>query len=214
MTRVLEVPPRPAVADYQPDYQPDHRAQSNQLIPDAVVKSAVAGDLHAIEWLLKYVRPLVVRYCQARLVGAQRTAIPVDDVAQEVLVALFRALPSYRDQGRPFLAFVYGIAGHKVADARRLAARGAAILVPSIPDTESSEATPEQVALHRERTNKMAELMRRTLSPRQYEILLLRVVSGMSAEEVADAMGTTPGAIRVAQHRALVRLRKAISRGC
>ena len=205
MTRVLELPPIPAVAD--------DNARPKELIPDAVVKSAVAGDLNAIEWLLRHVRPLVIRYCQARLVGAQRSVIPVDDVVQEVLVALFRALPNYRDQGRPFLAFVYGIAGHKVADARRLAVRGAAIPVPSIPDTESTEATPEQVALHRERKTKMTQLMRRTLSPRQYEILLLRVVSGMSAEEVAAAMGTTPGAIRVAQHRALARLRKAISRG-
>ena len=205
MTRVLELPPIPAVAG--------DNARSKELIPDAVVKSAVAGDLNAIEWLLKHVRPLVIRYCQARLVGAQRSVIPVDDVAQEVLVALFRALPNYRDQGRPFLAFVYGIAGHKVADARRLAVRSAAIPVPSIPDTESTEATPEQAALHRERTTKITQLMRRTLSPRQYEILLLRVVSGMSAEEVAAAMGTTPGAIRVAQHRALARLRKAISRG-
>lgn len=201
MTRALEVPSAPAAAP------------SNQLIPDTVVESAVAGDLNAIEWLLKHVRPLVIRYCQARLAGAQRSAIAVDDVAQEVLVALFRALPNYRDQGRPFLAFVYGIAGHKVADARRVAARGAAIPVPSVPDTESTDATPEQVALHRERTTKLTELMRRTLSPRQHEILLLRVVSGMSAEEVAEAMGTTPGAIRVAQHRALVRLRKVLRRG-
>lgn len=38
------------------------------------------------------------------------------------------------------------------------------------------------------------------------------VVSGldMSAEKTAKAMGSTPGAVRVAQHRALLRLRKAL----
>jgi len=39
----------------------------------------------------------------------------------------------------------------------------------------------------------------------------LRVVVGLSAEETADAIGSTPGAVRVAQHRALNRLRKAVA---
>ena len=34
-------------------------------------------------------------------------------------MAVMTALPRYEDQGRPFMAFVYGIAAHKVADARR-----------------------------------------------------------------------------------------------
>jgi RNA polymerase sigma-70 factor (ECF subfamily) len=48
------------------------------------------------------------------------------------------------------------------------------------------------------------------LPDRQREILVLRVVLGMSAEETAVAVGSTPGAVRVAQHRALARLRKAL----
>ncbi|MFD7659655.1 RNA polymerase subunit sigma, partial [Actinosynnema sp. NPDC059797] len=33
---------------------------------------------------------------------------------------------------------------------------------------------------------------------------------GMSAEETAEMVGSTPGAVRVAQHRALLRLRKVL----
>ena len=36
---------------------------------------------------------------------------------------MLRALPRFTDQGRPFLAFVYGIAARKVADACRAASR-------------------------------------------------------------------------------------------
>jgi RNA polymerase sigma-70 factor, ECF subfamily len=36
-------------------------------------------------------------------------------------------------------------------------------------------------------------------------------VVGLSAEETAEAIGSTPGAVRVAQHRALARLRKTLS---
>src|SRR5205814_6836687 len=77
--------------------------------------------------LLANVRPGVVKYCRARLGrigGAYTTA---DDVAQEVCLAVLRALPRFRDQGRPFAAFVYGIAAHKVADAQRAAIRDRAV---------------------------------------------------------------------------------------
>ena len=47
---------------------------------------------------------------------------------------------------------------------------------------------------------------------KQREILVLRVVVGLSAEETAEAVGSTPGAVRVAQHRALARLRKSMPR--
>ena len=46
-----------------------------------------------------------------------------DDLTQEVCLALLTALPSYPDMGRPFGAFVFAIAAHKVADAARGAAR-------------------------------------------------------------------------------------------
>ena len=49
------------------------------------------------------------------------------------------------------------------------------------------------------------------LPDKQREIVLLRVVVGLSAEETAEAVGSTPGAVRVAQHRALARLRRTLS---
>lgn len=49
------------------------------------------------------------------------------------------------------------------------------------------------------------------LPEKQREILILRVVVGLSAEETADAVGSTPGAVRVAQHRALARLKSEVA---
>lgn len=45
------------------------------------------------------------------------------------------------------------------------------------------------------------------LSPRQREIIRLRVVVGLSAAETAHRLGMAPAAVRIAQHRALNRLR-------
>jgi RNA polymerase sigma-70 factor (ECF subfamily) len=41
----------------------------------------------------------------------------------------------------------------------------------------------------------------------QRRLLLLRVVAGLSAEDTGYVLDMSPGAVRVAQHRALLRLR-------
>jgi RNA polymerase sigma-70 factor (ECF subfamily) len=177
---------------------------------DEPVAAAVEGDPRAVERLLGSIRPLVVRYCRARVGRQERSFASADDVAQEVCLAVLTALPSYRDQGRPFLAFVYGIAQHKVADAHRAAARNRAEPVAEIPEEAGVEVGPEARALQGELNERMSVLLR-VLPDKQREIVVLRVVVGLSAEETAEAVGSTPGAVRVAQHRALARLRKVLA---
>ncbi|HWC80546.1 MAG TPA: sigma factor, partial [Pseudonocardiaceae bacterium] len=103
----------------------------------------MSGDPLAAGRLLAMIRPLVVRYCRERVGPGERHLASADDVAQEVCLAVLTALPGYRDQGRPFLAFVYGIAAHKVADAHRAAARNRAEPVAEVPDAPELDAGPE-----------------------------------------------------------------------
>src|SRR5919205_133016 len=94
---------------------------------------AVEGDAQAAESLLGAVHRMVHRYCRARLArfpGAEHAA---DDVAQEVCIAVLSALPRYRDEGKPFEAFVYKIAANKVADSQRSTYR-TAVPTDDIPD--------------------------------------------------------------------------------
>ena len=177
---------------------------------DAVVAEAVAGNRDALREVLEIIRPIVVRYCRARVGTTERSGLSADDVAQEVCLAAITALPRYKDQGRPFLAFVYGIAAHKVADAHRAAARNRADPTDVVPERYSMEAGPEQMALDSESSARMNRLLS-VLPEKQREILILRVVVGMSAEETAESVGSTPGAVRVAQHRALARLKAEIT---
>jgi RNA polymerase sigma-70 factor, ECF subfamily len=177
---------------------------------DVLVGAAANGERYAVEVLLRRIRPLVVRYCRARVGGQEKTFASADDVAQEVCLAVLTALPSYRDQGRPFLAFVYGIAAHKVADSYRSSARNRDEPVPEVPDTQDLADGPEAQVMQGELAGWMARLLE-TLPEKQREILRLRVVVGLSAEETAEAVGSTPGAVRVAQHRALGRLRSVLA---
>lgn len=179
---------------------------------DRLVAAVVAGDRAALNQLLAILRPLVVRYCRSRL-GTERAGVAADDVAQEVCLAVLKSLPTYTDQGKPFLAFVYGIAAHKVVDAHRHAGRDRSEPTDEVPEGFADAVGPEQAALEMSASAEMRELLAQ-LPAKQREILVLRVVVGLSAEETALAVGSTPGAVRVAQHRAVAKLRDVMgSRG-
>lgn len=177
---------------------------------DAAVAEAVAGSRDALREVVETIRPIVVRYVRARIGSHERVGLSADDVAQEVCLAAIQALPRYQDQGRPFLAFVYGIASHKVADAHRAAARNRSEPTDEVPERFSLDAGPEQMAINSDSAARMQKLLA-VLPEKQREILTLRIVVGMSAEETAEAVGSTPGAVRVAQHRALARLKSEIA---
>ena len=161
------------------------------------------GQQDAIEALLRQLRPAIVRYCRARL--ARSGSLDEDDVAQEICLALLSALPTYRDMGRPFGAFVFAIAAHKVADAARGAARSP-LPVPVLPDLPDRCPGPEETVVAGVDARQARVLLAR-LPAGQRRLLLLRVVAGLSAEDTGYVLDMSPGAVRVAQHRALLRLR-------
>ena len=167
---------------------------------------AVQGDRSAIESLLGELRPMVVRYCRARLGRVSGQYHIADDVAQEVCIAVLSALPRYRDMGRPFASFVFGIASHKVADALRSSVRSA-VPTQDLPDGPDDGPGPEETVVRYIEVEHARRLLAR-LPDNQRELLLMRVVSGLSAEETGNVLGMSPGAVRVAQHRALARLRQ------
>jgi len=203
---------RPTAVPSAPEPEPTTGRRPGAHVPDELVTAAQAGDRDAVARLLEVIRPLVARYCRGKLGTVDRSFLSADDVAQEVCLAVLTALPTYRVQGKPFLAFVYGIASHKVIDAHRAVSRGRSDPVADVPETAEVGAGPEQRALHGELSTQLRALLEE-LPEKQREILVLRIVVGLSAEETAEIVGASPGAVRVAQHRALGRLRKNIPPG-
>ncbi|WP_432827682.1 RNA polymerase sigma factor ShbA [Dactylosporangium sp. CA-092794] len=176
-------------------------------IDQGLVDRAVRAEPEATAELLAQLRPGLVRYCRARLGRVGGAYTTADDVAQEVCLALLRALPRYRDQGRPFSAFVYAIAAHKVTDAQRAAVRDPATApVERLAEISDAAPGPEQQAVRTDLARRLSGLLGR-LPEQQREIVVLRVAAGLTAEEVGVIVGLTAAAVRVAQSRALARLR-------
>ena len=177
---------------------------TDELAP--LVAAAREGDAAAADELVRRLRPGLLRYCRARLGRTDNAYGSADDVAQEVCTAVFTSLDRYVDQGRTFTAFAYGIAGHKVADALRAGYRDRSEPVAVLPEAVETADGPEQVAVAADEAAR-ARLLLDRLPDAAREVLLLRVVAGLSAEDAGAALGMSAGAVRVAQHRALAKLR-------
>src|SRR3954451_19808979 len=85
----------------------------------SLVSRAKAGDRDAAEQLVVQLRPRVFRYVLARVLDPHLA----DDVTQEVTVTMLTALPRHVDHGRPFTAWVFGIAANKISESHRTASR-------------------------------------------------------------------------------------------
>lgn len=194
-TTVDDTTPRPAT-------QHAVTAADDEL--SSAVAAAVQGDRGALATVLELIRPLVVRYTRARFTRTSKRPDP-DDLAQEILLAVLTALPRYRDQGRPFMAFVYGIAAHKVAAAERAIVRPEEPTEVEIP--EDLSPLFEQRALEPETDTELSSFLA-TLPDQEREILILRLALGLSLRDTAVAVDSTTDAVERIQERALARLEK------
>ena len=176
----------------------------HQLVP-----RATAGETEAAEELMAGVYTLALRYARARLGATGASGEHAQDVAQEVCLAVLKYLPRYDERGVPFEAFVYTIAARKVADAQRML-RTQPVPTDLVPDGQDDAIGPEEHAVAADSYARAHRLVA-SLPPVQRELITLRVAVGLSAEETAQALGMTAGAVRVAQHRALTRLRTLVA---
>lgn len=181
-------------------------SETDELLAE-LVPQAASGDARAVQEIMRIIYPPVLRYARARISGGRTPT--AEDVAQEICLAVSTSLASYRDYGKPFMAFVYGIAFNKVADAHRALGRDRLTPTEEVPDSADEHFTPEESAIVTDQSNAVRRLLD-TLSDKARNIIILRVFVGLSAEETAEILSSTPGAVRVAQHRALATLRKQL----
>jgi RNA polymerase sigma-70 factor (ECF subfamily) len=175
---------------------------------DALVAAARSGDGDAWEALYRRAYPRLFAYARRRLASDDAAR----DAVSETMTRAVRGLGRYRAEGAGFDAWLSGIVRHVVLDAQRAGARRTARLdgVGALPDVASSEDGPEERLLGSLEAASMRAAFA-LLSDADRELLELRVVLGLSSDEVATALGKRPGAVRMAQARALDRLRALLT---
>jgi RNA polymerase sigma-70 factor (ECF subfamily) len=163
----------------------------------------LAGDPSSWEAFYREIYPAMVAFAQRRLGTAE-------DARDAVSEAMTRAVGTLGkvESDASVTAWCFGILRHVVLDAQRRSYRRHALTShgPVLGD-----APDEQVILEQEHSSVRAAFDR--LDARERDLLELRVVAGLSSEEVARILGMRPGAVRMAQARALARLRTMLSGG-
>jgi RNA polymerase sigma-70 factor (ECF subfamily) len=163
--------------------------------------AAKAGEEWALTLLYRDTQPAVVRYLKAHAPGEE------EDLASEVWIAVARQLEGFVGGPERFRGLVFTIARRRAIDAsRRRSRRRTDAAADEVFAQRPGGDDPEGAVIDRLSGDEAVRRLFAILPAGQAEVVLLRVVSGMSVSGVAEVMGRRPGAISVVQHRALRRL--------
>jgi len=122
-----------------------------------------------------------------------------EDVTAEVFHRALEHLDQFEWRGTPFVAWLFRIASHALADHWARAGRQTSSPPGAMPATD-----PEF-----ERQVMLFQLVDR-LPDEQRRVIELRFGEGRSIQETATAVGKSEGAVKQLQHRALQNLRSAM----
>jgi RNA polymerase sigma-70 factor, ECF subfamily len=169
------------------------------------MRAGLAGDSAAYQALLGELAGSLRRSVSAALARAGRGNAEVEDIVQEVLLAIHLKRESW-DPALPFMPWLHAVMRYKVIDALR---RGGSRVNLSIDDfAEVIPAPADDSADKGDATRLIAQLEAR---PRA--IVEAISLQGRSAGEVATTLNMSEGAVRVALHRALKTLAQLYRQG-
>ncbi|MFT3700601.1 MAG: sigma-70 family RNA polymerase sigma factor [Kofleriaceae bacterium] len=169
---------------------------------DAVlIAAARAGDRRALDDLLERYEDRIYRF-GLRMCGDEQSA---REVLQETLIAAFRHLPGFRGQAS-LSTWLFQIARSFCIKERRG-------IRPTTPlERDLSDPTPSPEAqTHAREIGRVLSRAIAELPADQREVLILRDVEGLGAEEAASIVGIEVGALKSRLHRARSTLRTRLA---
>lgn len=170
-----------------------------------ILRRAIAGDEQAMRqlWMdhAPHIDAVVLRLCGDRDLAA--------DVAQEVWMQIFRALPGYRGDAQ-FGTWAHRVAVNRTLNELRKIRRLARV---EVDIEEDSATTPAGVEEESDRTF-LAESIEQAvqrLPPGARTVFTLHDVEGYTHEEIARELGITPGGSKAQLAKARARLRRMLA---
>lgn len=176
---------------------------TQQIYEQTLVLRGQLGDEAAFAELLTLHGPHLLQFTRSMM---QSSPDLVDDLLQEIWLAIYKGLPRLRDVSR-FRPWVFRIARDRIYREYR---RRKMLVQPlaedqlnELPDTEESLPTIDTEELQRGLD---------ALSPEHSEVLMLCFIEEMSYEEIAHVTNTTLGTVRSRIHYAKRALKTALER--
>jgi RNA polymerase sigma-70 factor (ECF subfamily) len=174
-----------------------------------LMRAVQAGDAVAYTRLLEAIAPQI-----RRIVGARRHFAgeqEVEDLVQDVLLSVHAVRATY-DASRPFGPWLTAIIRNRLADgARRHARRAAEVSVDDLDVTFADRTANTSSEPYRDPQALLHAI--RELPPGQRQAVELMKLKGLSLKEAAEATGSSVTSLKVATHRAMTSLRRALVKG-
>ena len=169
-----------------------------------LMRAARGGNRTAYAALLHEIGDVLRPIARSRLARLGLSPEEAEDTVQETLIAIHTGGAGW-DGTRPILPWVHAIARHKVLDAARRTGRARRGIVDlRVEDLADHVPAPEP---RLPSGGEIARLMD-GLPGREREVVEGLAIEGFSVTEMAHRLGVGDGAVRVAFHRGLSRLRK------
>jgi RNA polymerase sigma-70 factor (ECF subfamily) len=167
-----------------------------------LVAAYQGGDERAATELVRRHAAAVGRFLYSSGAGAT----DVEDLVQETFFRAFRRAGGWRGDAS-FRSWLFTIASNLLKDdyRRRKGRHIVSIEDRDLPDTADPDADLAATEAEQRVREGLARLPRL-----QREVFLLRAQGGRDYEEIAAALGTTPGAARVHYHHAVKRLKELV----
>ena len=169
---------------------------------DALLGPARGGDRAALEALLSAVAPQVARFGR-RVCGSG--SADADDALQDALVSIARSLPGFEGRSS-FSSWMFTLVRSACARRRRVAAARPHESLDELAGASDPQLDPEMSA-ERAQMRHSIERALDALSEEHREVLAMRDIEGLSAEEAAAVLELSVPALKSRLHRARVALR-------
>jgi RNA polymerase sigma-70 factor (ECF subfamily) len=169
-----------------------------------LVRRAKEGDESALVEIYNQCQAPIYRYVYCRV----ESAALAEELTAEVFLRMVDRIGSFKDVGRPILAWLYAIAHNLVVDHHRSQRRAAwHPLDESMPAGEDGQ--PHRIAEAREAQSSLLAALERLSEP-QRQVIFLKFMEARSNAEVAAMLGKDEGSVKSLQHRALAALRRVL----
>ncbi|MFA5950931.1 MAG: sigma-70 family RNA polymerase sigma factor [Hyphomicrobium sp.] len=173
---------------------------------DELMRASLGGDDAAYRRLLNSLTPSLRAVTRRGCMRMGAELNDVEDVVQETLLTIHLKRHTW-NVGLPIKPWILAIARNKLVDVLRR--RGRRIHIPIEDVIETLEALPANYDLD---YRDIAGLMKQ-LGPRDFDVVHSIAVEERPVRDVAERLGMSEGAVRVALHRSLKKLAAIYRRG-
>jgi RNA polymerase sigma-70 factor, ECF subfamily len=176
-------------------------SDNETLFKELIVK-AQRGDSHAYTEALTKLSSFLSRYLHKRIFEKSQ----IDEVTQEILLALHKSLHTY-DEGKSFMSWFMAIVEFKIIDYIRSLEKNS--LLTNIDDiTEFFVSTNLSADLRLDLEKAISNL-----SAKEKNIFSLLKIEGQSVSEVAKSLNLSEANVKVIAHRTYINLKKQLGVG-